>query len=157
MFNHALSIIRQATALTFVASSLIIDPWHALPVLCSTPTVQHTGCDSPLVACADNSQSLGLGARGMLKLLATVCHKDTRQVLARLVSPSFNVRFASQQPCRTQQIPFAAYGCARTCQECTSTAVLIKLCSCYVCMLVFICAEQLAIAFAVPVSHLLLA
>ncbi|DBA67455.1 TPA: hypothetical protein ACH3X2_001738 [Trebouxia sp. C0005] len=39
----------------------------------------------------DNSQSLRLGPRGMLKVLARVCHKDTKQVLARLVSTSFNV------------------------------------------------------------------
>ncbi len=107
--------------------------------------------------CADNSQSLGLGPRGMMKVLARVCHKDTRQVLARLVSPSFNVRSVHEQPCRMQQIPFAAHGCVRTCQKCTSLPVLIKLCSCCVCMHAYSCDGQLAVALAVPVSHQLLA
>ncbi len=66
--------------------------------------------------CADNSQSLGLGPRGMLKVLARVCHKDTRQVLARLVSPSFNVRSAYKQPRCVQQLPAAVRDSANACK-----------------------------------------
>ncbi len=76
--------------------------------------------------CADNSQSLGLGPRGMLKVLARVCRKDTRQVLARLVSPSFNVRSAYKQPCRMQQLPAAVHDCASACKKCISIPVLIQ-------------------------------
>ncbi len=141
MFKRTLSIRRQVAALSFLVASLII--YHMQCLHCEA----HVVCIIQAVTahwlqCADNSQLLGLGPRGMLKVLATVCRKDTRQVLARLVSPSFNVRSAYEQPCRVQQLPAAVHGCASACQKRISLPVLIKLCSCCVWMHAYSCAEH---------------